>query len=127
MHIIFGTEHIKEILNDGKHTVLELDSIRPAPGKEAVRAYCVVSQIPITEMSQTEAYVTWHQELLDAYRNQRWEECVRTLNLLAGKFNGDLDTYYNELRERIRIFMKNPPGADWDGVFEPWNNPTDKD
>ena len=110
MHIIFDSTHAQEIKDDGKHTILELDTIRPKPGADPVTAYCVVSQIPLNEISQTEVYVNWHQDLIKAYRSQNWEECVLTLNLLAGKFNGDLDTFYNELRERIRIYMKNPPG-----------------
>ena len=119
MHIIFGTESIEEIKQDGKYTVLELDTIRPAPGVDPITAYCVVSAIPLTEISQTEVYVTWHEDLLKAYRRRDWDECVRCLNLLSGKFNGDLDTFYNELRERIRLFLKNPPPDDWDGVYDP--------
>ena len=127
MHIIFGTNAVDQLKQDGKHTILELDTIRPAPGKDAVTAYCVVESIPLTEISQTEAYTTWHQDLLKAYRRCDWDECVRCLNLLSGKFSGELDTFYNELRDRIRIFLRNPPPDNWDGVFEPWNNPVDND
>ena len=122
MHIIFGTDVVNEIRADGRHTILELDTIRPAPDRDPVTAYCVVSEIPLTEISQTEAYVIWHHELLEAYRRKDWEESVRCLNLLSGKFNGDLDTFYNELRERIRVFLTSPPPDDWDGIYEPWKH-----
>lgn len=127
MNIIFDPKTIEDIRADGKHTILELDTIRPAPDQNPITAYCIVSEIPLTEISQTSAYITWHDDLLKAYRRKDWEESVRCLNLLSGKFNGDLDTFYNELRERIRVFLRNPPPDDWDGVFEPWNNPVDKD
>jgi hypothetical protein len=125
MHIIFGTEHIEDIKKDGNHTILELDTIRPRPGTDPVVAYCVVSAIPLTEISQTEAYIVWHQDLIKAYKARDWEECVRCLNALGGKFNGELDSFYTELRERIRLMMKNPPDPDWDGVYEPWKIPED--
>lgn len=124
MHIIFGTDAINQIKQDGKHTILELDQIRPAPDTDPITVYCVVSSIPLAEISQTEAYVEWHQDLINAYRRKDWEESVRCLNALGGKFNGEVDTFYNELRERIRIYMKNPPEDTWDGVYEPWNSPT---
>ena len=125
MHIIFDENVIDQLKQNNNHTILPLDTIRPSPDSEkTLTAYCVVSTIPLTEIGQTEAYVQWHNELLLAYKHKNWQECVTTLNLLAGKFNGELDTFYNELRERIRIFIKNPPPETWDGVYEPWNNPT---
>lgn len=123
MNIIFHPEQVQAIRDQGNHTILELDRIRPAPGAEPVTAYCVVSEIPLTELNLTQAYVTWHQEMLAAYRAKHWPECVRALNMLSGKFNGELDTFYNELRERIRLYMKSDPGPDWQGIFEPWANP----
>jgi hypothetical protein len=79
----------------------------------------------LTEISQTEAYIVWHQDLIKAYKARDWEESVRCLNALGGKFNGELDSFYNELRERIRLMMKHPPDPDWDGVYEPRKIPED--
>ena len=56
--------------------------------------------------------------MLEAYRSQRWEEAMLSLEEcrkipLPG---ADLAALYEVYAARIRTFMKTPPAATWDGV-----------
>jgi hypothetical protein len=33
-----------------------------------------------------------------------------------GKWNGELDTFYTDLLQRVIAFKQTPPAEDWDGL-----------
>jgi len=39
------------------------------------------------------------------------------LHSLTGCWNGEMDTFYQHLTDRINEYATNPPGPDWDGVI----------
>ena len=120
MYIIFGDEVAQEVAKDNKYIVLELDTIKNSQESEPITAYCVVDQIPLTEMAQTTAYVDWHRDLMADYKRRDWEQCLRTIPLLVGHFNGELDSFYAVLLERVKEFAQQPPDVDWSPVLETW-------
>jgi hypothetical protein len=111
MHIIFG-EAIKEIPNS--FTVLELDTI--STNSTVVTAYCVVEKIPLQEFPLIDAHIKLHADVIDNYRNQHWEYCEKAIEALLGKWNGEVDSFYQTLLERIKTFKETPPPADWTGI-----------
>lgn len=115
MHIIFGTP-----TEDLAHnfTVLELDTIKFKSNGEKVTAYSVIENIPLPDFPVLEAYKTVHQDLMKAYRQQNWEYCESAINGLLGKWNGELDTFYHELFNRIQDLKDSELSADWDGSLE---------
>jgi hypothetical protein len=101
-----------------KYTVLELDTIRVMPVNRLVTAYCVVDTIPIVDMPLTESKTDLHNNLLLNYRKRDWNYCQQALEHLVGSWNGELDSFYEDIRVRVDQYVTNDPGPDWDGIIE---------
>lgn len=110
MNIIFGeqAQHIPD-----NYTLLELDTFRVAD--QAKTAYCLVPPVPITEFPVLEHLVKCHHDMIDAYRERNWEYVITASQGLAGKFNGEVDSFYQDIMQRAVYYRDNPPGDDWDG------------
>ena len=113
MHIIFGAA-IKEIPDS--FTILELDTFRSASENEIVTAYCVVEKIPLTEFTMLDAHKKIHADLMQYYKQRQWNYCEQAIAGLMGKWNGELDTFYADLLNRVIDFKANEPPSDWDGT-----------
>jgi hypothetical protein len=101
-----------------KYTLLELDTFRFADSNTTSIAYCLVENTPITEMFTIEQFLELHKNLMKNYRLQNWKFCEDALEHLTGKWNGELDTFYNEVNRRIQLYKVNDPGPEWDGVIQ---------
>jgi hypothetical protein len=113
MHIIFGDK--RDLIPDS-FTVLELDTIRQPPDFHPVTAYCVVDVIPLEELPQAMQHRSLHHELIDSYKKQDWTRCLEIIDgTLRGRWNGCMDSFYDEITVRIKRFREYPPGPDWDG------------
>jgi hypothetical protein len=114
MNIIFGKERAEPLMES--FTVLELDTIRL--GNDDIVAYCVVDNIPITDMPRLESMKSLHANLLIEYRKKNWNYCVQALEHLMNFWNHELDSFYQNLLGRIREYMENDPGQEWTGIVE---------
>lgn len=101
-----------------KYTVLELDTIKILPENRSVTAYCVVEQIPISELETIDAKRQLHQRLLENYKTRNWEQADQLIEQLIGSWGGELDSFYEEIRGRIAKYIDNDPGKDWDATIE---------
>ena len=116
MNIIFGRE--QAALIGENYTVLELDTIRFGPGGTELTAFCVVESMPILKMPQLESMKNLHANLLIEYRKKNWNYCEQALEHLIGFWGSELDTFYDNLRTRIKEYSENDPGDEWSGVVE---------
>lgn len=116
MYIIFGEE--QAVALSKKYTVLELDTFKFVPSGINSTAYAVVENIPIDDLPQLSFQKALHQNLMENYRKQDWNFCEQAIENLAGKFGGDLDTFYIELQSRINNYKDNDPGTDWQSAIE---------
>ena len=116
MHIIFGRDQAQELAQ--KYTVLELDSFRMENSQDIFPAYCVIENVSIAELPHLDRMRNLHAELIVNYQRQNWEFCQHALEHLIGKWGGELDTFYDDLRNRVDRFAKNPPAADWSSVIQ---------
>ena len=116
MNIIFGTEMAQQAQD--RYTVLELDSFNLLPTTETITAYCLVDTIPVIEMPAVESLKELHHNLLTEYRKRNWGYCEDALSHLIGKWNGELDSFYTELYQRIQTLKQSdlPPG--WTGRID---------
>lgn len=114
MHIIFGQS--LHLVPDS-FTVLELDTFRVPAKDELYTAYCVVEKIPLEEFSMLDNLKKIHQDLVDQYKKQNWSFCSQAVEQLMGKFNGEVDSFYQNLAERINYYRNNPPGKEWDSCL----------
>lgn len=99
MHIVFGNEVADELRK--KYTVLELDTItHPEHGK--VPAFCVLPVEKIAlEMSSLEQNVKLHEQIVQGIKDNDTALVLGLCQIMAGKFGGDLDTFYEEIVKRI--------------------------
>ncbi len=116
MHIIFGQDRAKEL--EQKYTVLELDRFQINDSDQIHSAYCVIENVGITELPNLDRMKNLHVELMSNYQKHNWDFCLQALEHLIGKWGGELDSFYDDLRSRIEFYSKNPPQQDWNGVIQ---------
>jgi len=114
MYIIFGDDAKK--LAD-KFTVLELDTIKFQSTGHKITSYCVIENIPLGDFPVVDAYAKVHHDMMQAYREQNWEYVESAINGLTGKWNGEVDSFYQNLSLRIQQNKENPPSENWDACI----------
>lgn len=115
MNIIFG--EALDALPDN-YTVLELDTFVLPPDGAVRTSYCVVEKLPLTDFPVMEAYIKVHGDMMKAYRDQNWEYCLHAIQGLTGRWNGELDSFYSNLLQRIEQYQTNPPGEYFTGYID---------
>jgi hypothetical protein len=114
MNIIFGSTEAKKLTE--KYTVLELDTIQIGSSKP-ITAYCVVQDIPFEDFPSIPSLKLTHFNLMENYKNRNWDICMENIDLLIGKWGGQLDTFYTELNSRISKYKINEPDDYWTGII----------
>jgi len=115
MNIIFG-DALETLPNN--YTVLELDTFVFPPDNNKRTSYCVVEKVPLTDFPMMEAYIKVHADMMQSYRDQNWEYCLHALKGLTGRWNGELDSFYSNLLQRVEQYQANPPGDYWTGYID---------
>lgn len=112
MNIIFGSEAAEAV---GKtNVVLEVDTIRLMPVNVVLRSFCVLENVALSELANLEYWKQIHNDLLAQYQVQNWDYCVNAIQDLRGRWNGELDEFYDNLLKRIRKYQAHPPEPGWD-------------
>ena len=111
MNIIFG-DAVKALST--RHVVLELDTFQ-RPDNSKITAYCVVEKIVPQEVYLLESIILIHNDMIACYKQQLWDKCIDYAQSLLGKFNGEIDSFYDDLVKRAKTFKENPPDVKWDG------------
>lgn len=111
MNIILGHEAAEQAAQ--RYTVLELDSFHFASTDQVVPAYCVIENLSIDEMALLDKWKDLHSNLIKNYRNKNWSYCQQSIEHLTGKWQGELDSFYNELLGRVQQFAQKDPGEHW--------------
>lgn len=121
MNIILGKESIEGL--DERYIVLPLDKLRVQGSNMPITAYCLVETVPLNEMLELEQFKILHEKLMDNYAKKNWNFCLQAIEHLMGKWNCDLDSFYQELMHRINKYQQQDPGETWDGTLETNNTP----
>ena len=100
MYIIVGKDRVEKLKDN--YTILPLDKI-VVDGVED-RAYCVITneQVPFMEIPTMSQWVSLHNQLIEQYEQFNYKFCSDAMTHLYGNFAGELDTFYDELRQRIK-------------------------
>jgi len=114
MHIIFG-DSINQLPDS--YTILELDTFRMQSTNDLATAYCVIETIPLSEFPLADAHKKIHADLIQAYKDRHWEYCEQAIAGLMGKWNGDLNSFYTDLLQRVVNYKENPPNDSWCGIL----------
>lgn len=116
MNIILGQENIQDI--DDRYLVLELDTFIFNGGDEPVTAYCLLEQLTLDEMFKIPEFLDLHKNLIENYRKQNWNYCEQAVEHLKGRWRGELDSFYDDLLERVTQYQENPPQDSWTGIID---------
>jgi adenylate cyclase len=102
----------------GQFALLEIDCIRVKGKREPEVIYTVIGRADVAKTREFESLQEHWSALLVCYRKQDWSGALEMMELCrrdCEKFDlsGLLETY----RDRIARLEREPPSADWDGVF----------
>ncbi|MCI5045223.1 MAG: adenylate/guanylate cyclase domain-containing protein [Aquisalinus sp.] len=116
LHIIIGSATAEGAPDFAR---VEVDQLRVVGRQAPETIYTLVGD---EKEAQTATYKQWHElqmAYLNAYRSQQWDEAERIAAearpLAATWF---VDGYYDIMQTRIDEYRQNPPGEDWDGVYQ---------
>jgi hypothetical protein len=116
MHIIFGKEKAQALQN--KYTVLELDLIQIGQDSPITSVYCVIENVSILDLPRVDSMKALHENLILNYQGRNWKYCLDAMEHLQGFWGGELDTFYQNLYDRIQPFLDNPPPENWSPVIQ---------
>jgi hypothetical protein len=113
MNIIIGETDLSSITD--KYVVLELDTFK-GQDQQTVKSFALIENLPLTEMHTAVVYSDIHKTLMNDYRNRKWDQCIGALDRLEGRWNREIDTFYQDLRQRVEHYKLNDPESSWTGI-----------
>jgi hypothetical protein len=113
MNIIFGASAAQQAQE--KYIVLELDTFQV--DQQLTTTYALVERVTLMEMLSLDKFKELHSNLMREYRKRNWKYCQDATEHLQGKWNGELDSFYTILSERIQDLKTQSLGDDWTGVI----------
>lgn len=118
MNIIFATKNDAAKLNE-HYVVLELDTIKLTGLQEPLTAWCVIDtkDIALQDIMAMQQFRDLHSNLMENYRLRNWKYCEDALEHLVGKWQGEVDSFYTTIAERVMCYRAADPGPDWDGTI----------
>ena len=112
MHIVFDSVLSK--LGD-KYTLLELDTFQDPITARRSTAWCVVENIPLDELPIAQELRLAHDSMMRLYRDRQWDRCINTAQGLRGRWGGELDSFYDNLEQRVQELRDQELDLSWDG------------
>ena len=113
--IVLGPVTAERLGNE--YFTLELDCIAVKGKKDGVNIFTVFYNPPEGKMAEWLHNKQLHSMMLDYYRKQEWKKAEALIETLKGKFDSQMDHYYELWLERIEEMRAANLPADWDGVF----------
>ncbi len=117
VNIVIGEEtHVEA----PEFATIELDLIAVKGKAEAVRIHALMGLPEVKGQEAFQNLVAKHEEMLAAYRSQKWDEAEAMLpdcNEKAHAAGFDLTGLYELYSERLALYKWDPPPPEWDGVF----------
>ena len=99
MNILLGSAVSDEIKE--RYICLPLDTFYIKSLDQTETAYCIIENVPILEMMAVENDVDLHNQLINQYQQMDWEFCKQAIQQLMGRWDGEIDTFYADLLERV--------------------------
>ena len=116
MNIILGKENLATI--DEGYVILELDTFRLPSSEKPVNAYCVLERVPLQEMLSLSQFEDLHNNLIKNYKQRNWQYCLDAVEHLRGKWNGEIDSFYDDITQRVTELKEQTLSPDWTGIIE---------
>ena len=98
--------------------LLEIDSLRVKGKTEPEVIYTIVGGAEAAQTPEFKTLQDHWSKFLVCYRKQDWTGALRAIEVCRSECERfDLEGLLDAYAERIGWLQKNPPAADWDGVF----------
>lgn len=98
MQIVWDQDVIEKMR--ATHTLMELETF-DFKGSPIV-TYCVIpAEKLIRDLANLPALTDLHNQFLKAFKENNVEQCKHISSQLYGKFDGELDTFYDEIIKRL--------------------------
>ena len=94
---------------------LKVDELAVKGKTVGIRIYTVLPE-PRSVIEYQQAQIL-HNKMHDDYRNQKFEQAIAKCKKLKGKFDGQIDGYYDMWIERCEYMQTQDLPKDWNGVF----------
>jgi adenylate cyclase len=100
-----------------KFAVMEIDLIMVKGKKQPEAVFTVIGRSEVEADPRCQELREANAQMLGRFRKQQWGDAVDLIARCRKFANGfDLSGLYDE--ERIELYRAQPPGPDWDGVYE---------
>jgi hypothetical protein len=119
MNIVLGDQALNDLVLsevNQRYMVLELDTFRVQD--QNVKSYCVVDSVPVNEIPLQQQWSDLHSKLIENYQKRNWNFCLQALEHLKGRWNGQIDSFYLILENRINNLVQQDLDSDWNGVID---------
>jgi hypothetical protein len=116
MNIIFGQDEAEKL--GDSYTVLQLDTIRIGVNGPEVPAFCIIENLPIMDFPLLPGMKSLHESLISHYAKKDWQFCLNAIEQLQGFWGKELDSFYNNMHERIIQYQQQDPGENWTPVIQ---------
>jgi adenylate cyclase len=102
-----------------KFAVMEIDLIMVKGKKQPEAVFTVLGRSEVDADPRCKELREINAQMLGRFRNQHWDEAVDLIARCRKFANGfDLSGLYDMYEERIELYRADPPGPDWEGVYE---------
>jgi adenylate cyclase len=102
-----------------KFAVMEIDLIMVKGKKQPEAVFTVLGRSEVEADPRCKELRDANAQMLGRFRNQRWDEAVELIARCRKSANGfELSGLYDMYEERIELYRADPPGPDWEGVYE---------
>lgn len=104
MQIIWNREAAESLRTN--QTVLELETF--PVGDQTITAYCVVpAEKVFPDITQLENLKELHQAFITEFNKKNYSLCQDIAPELIGRFGGELDSFYEEILNKINALTNN--------------------
>jgi adenylate cyclase len=102
-----------------KFAVMEIDLIMVKGKKQPEAVFTVIGRSEVEADPRCQELRGANAQMLGRFRKQQWGDAVDLIARCRKFANGfDLSGLYDMYEERIELYRAQPPGPDWDGVYE---------
>jgi len=119
LSVILGSATAQAVLD--RMAVLEIDMVRVKGKKEPERIFTLIGGEAVHASEAFVAVRAMNAAMLAAYRSQNWDAALDALGQLAKLSDSlglKLDEYLFVYETRITEYRDNPPGPNWDAVYQ---------
>ncbi len=102
-----------------KFAVMEIDLIMVKGKKQPEAVFTVLGHSEVEADPRCQDLREANAQMLGRFRKQQWDDAIDLIARCRKFANGfDLSGLYDMYEERIELYRAQPPGPDWDGVYE---------